>query len=80
MNESWEPAPNDLAGLQVASGTFIEEVGRGSTSVVYRGLLIDGSEVAYKLHSTEIMEGRILNEIRELLQAKVGSHATTLFP
>ena len=81
MNEDWEPAPGDLAGLQLETGTkFAVGIGRGSTAVVYRGLLADGSEAAFKLRNTESAEGRNLDEIRGLLQAKVGPHAASLFP
>ena len=80
MDESWEPAPGDLAGLQLETGRLVEEIGRGSTAVVYRGLLADGSEAAYKLRNAESAEGQNLDEIRGLVQAKVGPHAASLFP
>jgi len=80
MDESWEPTAGDLAGLQLETGKLVEEFGRGSTAVVYRGLLADRSEAAFKLRKTESAEGRNLDEIRGLLQAKVGPHAASLFP
>ena len=68
----WQPLRGAFSGLVVGGLRFFDELGRGSSSVVYQGALGDGSKVALKLRVVKSPEQRNLERIRELVREAGG--------